>query len=249
MPFIATSLADLLASLSQRVDASLFFTTEEARLALNEALRDWNLLTGYWRRRLTRSSVAPAAGVPVTDYALGATMTYGMRIALSTGQPLIPTSQLELDLARPTWRRETTASGGDVPTLPTLWAPLSLQTLSIWPATATAVTNYLLIDGVANTPVLVEDGDTIDCGEELVDLLTDYAIHVLTFKEAGPRWRATMPAYQQFLQAAAEENSVLKTKQAFRKWAGLDRRDLRPTKGVPTGLDAIAAQQGQGGGG
>src|SRR5712691_13568740 len=116
MPFTVSSLADLKVSLNQRVDSSLFFAPEEARLALNEALRDWNLLTGRWRRRLTLSTLAPVAGAPITDYALGATMTYGMRVALSSGQPVIPTSQLELDLARPTWRRETTASGGDVPT-------------------------------------------------------------------------------------------------------------------------------------
>ncbi len=250
MPFTVLTLADLVASVDQRADHSLFYTSTEARLALNEALRDWNLLTGTWRRRLTLSTLAPIAGVPVVEYALGATLTYGMRVALSTGQPLVPTSHLELDLGRPTWRSETTASGGAVPTVPTLWAPLSLQTISIWPATAAAVANYLLVDGVSNTPVLVEDGDTIDCGEEIVDLLTDQAIHILAFKEAGPRWRATLPAFQTFLQAAADENGLLKTNQKFRKWAGLDRRrDLQPSQGAPNQLTAVAASFGQGGGG
>lgn len=249
MPHQISTLADLAAALAQRADQSLFYTTDEARLALNETLRDWNLLTGTWRRRLTLSSVAPVGNVPVVEYALGATMTYGMRVALSTGQPLIPTSILELDLARPTWRYETTASGSDVPTLPTLWAPQSLQRIVIWPATATAIASYLLIDGVANTPVLVEDGDFVDIGEEIVDVLTDVAIHILAFKEAGPRWRATQPAFQAFLLAAAEQNSRLKTLQAFRRLAGLDRRDLAKPKRVSTQLDPIVAAQASGGAG
>lgn len=251
MPYLVSTLADLNVALAGRVGGSVFWTPEEGRLALNETLRDWNLLTGRWRRRLTLSTVAPIVGVPQVELALGATMTYGMRIALSTGTPVIPTSILELDLGRPTWRSETIASGGEVPAVPTLWAPISLQRIAIWPATATAVVNYLLIEGVANTPVLVEAGDFVDLGEEIVDVLLDMAIHVIALKEAGPRWRATLPHFQAFLQAAAEENGLLKANQAFRRMAGLDRRrDLQKSKGAPNKLEGIAqAASSVGGGG
>lgn len=241
MPYTSTTLAELTDLMAARWDQSVFWTPDEARLALNEALRDWNLLTGTWRARITRST---EAGVP--EVSLTTSLTFGMRVRLSTGAPLHPTSYTELDLARPSWRLETTASGGEVPTAPLFWAPLSLTIIAIWPATAGAGTNNLLVDGVAATPVLAELGDTVDAGEEEIDLLVDYAVHCAAFKEGGARWKATRPFFLAFLQGAAERNSLLKTKQAFRRIAGLDRkRDLSPTKGALTKLD-MAAPAGDG---
>lgn len=243
MPYAAVTLASLKVGMRQRRDGSVFWTDEEARLVINEALRDWNLLVGRWRRTVTLSS---AAGDP--ELALGAAMTYGMRVTMATGTPLQPTSTLELDLGRPSWRRETTATGGDVPTVPLLWAPQSIQRIVIWPAVAAGGVNDVLVDGIAATPVLVEDADLIDLGEELHDALLDYAIHLAAFKEAGARWRATLPYFTAFLQSAAAENSQLKANQAFRRFAGLDRRrDLQKTKGVPTKLDALSFASGGGG--
>lgn len=236
MPYTSTTLAALKVLMQQRWDGSVFWTGEEARLAINEALRDWNLLTGRWRRRVTLSTTAATPTV-----ILPATMTYGMRVRLSTGAPLHPTSVLELDLMRPSWRTETTASGGDVPTAPALWAPESLQRIVIWPATAGVGVGNLLVDGVSATPVLNEDADFVDIGDEILDVLADMAIHVAAFKEAGPRWRATRPFLQAFLVAAAEENGLLKANQAYRRAAGLDRRrDLQPAKGARTQLDVVA---------
>jgi hypothetical protein len=234
MPYQTTTLADLTAQMTQRWDQAVFWTPEEARLAINEVLRDWNLLTGRWRRRLILSTSAGAV-----EYGLGATMTYGMRVVIGT-PPLTVSSILELDLGRPTWRSETTASGGDVPTEPTIWAPISLQRIAIWPATADAGVNNLLVDGVANTPVLVEQADLVDLGEEILDYLVDMALHVAAFTEAGPRWRATQKYFDAFLQAAMEENGLLKANQAFRRWAGLDRRrDLQKPKDAPNQLQRI----------
>lgn len=246
MAYTSLTLADLKVRMQQRWDQSMFWQPEEARLAINEALRDWNLLTGRWRARKLLSTVAPIASVPVVTYALGATLTYGMRVRMT--RALHPTSILELDLARPTWRRETVISGGAVPTIPTLWAPQSLQTIVIWPATNTAGTNDLLVDGVAATPVLVNDGSFVDVGDEIINYLVDFAVHVAAFKEGGPRWLATRPAFTAFLQAAAEENGLLKANQAFRRAAGLDRRrDLQKTHGIPNQIaDALQIAQGQG---
>jgi hypothetical protein len=115
----------------------------------------------------------------------------------------------------------------------------------IWPAVAANAVDAMAVDGVANTPVLVEDGDTVDLGEETLDLIVDFALHVLLFKQAGTMWEATLPFYQTFLRAAAEENGRLKANQKFRRAAGLDRRrDLQPSKGIPTQLDTIAERGG-----
>jgi hypothetical protein len=243
MPYQVVSLADLVVGMTERWDGVVFWTAEEARLAINEALRDWNLLVGRWRTPLTLSTVAAQV-----EYALSSMLLYGMRVAVS-GVPLVLTSIYELDYARPSWRGETTTSGGVIPTVPTLWAPQSLQRIVIWPATAILGVNNLVIDGVATTPVLTEAADFVDLGEELHDTILDYALHVAAFKQGGPLWRVTLPYQKSFLQAAAEENSLLKTNQKFRRWAGLDRkRDLQKSTGVPTQLDAITAQPPAGGG-
>lgn len=241
MAYQAITLAELKIGMEQRWDGSVFWTEEEARLAINEALRDWNLLVARWH---TNQVISTGAGT--VEYSIATSLIYGTRVKRSTGYPLWPASIAELDLARPTWRSETIASGGAVPIVPTFWAPISLQRIAIWPATAGGV-NDLIVEGIAATPVLVEDADFVDIGQELHDPLLDYALHVVSFKEGGPRWRLTMEYYRTFLQLAAQENSMLKASKAYRRFAGLDRtHDYRKTKDVPTGIDALGQKGEQG---
>lgn len=238
MPYTVTTLADLKVVMAQRWDQVVFWTAEEARLAINEALREWNLLTGRWR---TRVLLTVTGAVP--EVALPATMTYGMRVTTVAGLPLTPTSLIELDLAMPPWRLQTTTTGGAVPTQPILWAPLALTRIAIWPTYAVTTASGLVADGVLKTPVLVLDTDFVDLGEEIVDIIVDMALHVASFKEAGHRWRATRAYFDVFLEAAAAENGLLKQNQAYRKFAGLDRRrDLQPTAGAPNQLQGVATQ-------
>ena len=68
MTYTAITLADLKVDMAQRYDESIFWTAEEARLAINEALRDWNLLVGRWSRRLTLST--GAGTVHAADFGL-----------------------------------------------------------------------------------------------------------------------------------------------------------------------------------
>ena len=231
MPYTTTTLADLQTLMAQRWDSVVFWTAEEARLALNEALREWNLLTGRWRITVTLSVLAATP-----EIALPGVLSYGMRVTTAAGLPLHPTSVVELDLGEPQWRLQTGPT-------PQLWAPVSLTQIAIWPAAAADTPNALRCDGVMATPVLVFPTDTVDLGEEIIDVIADMALHVAAFKEAGDRWRATRPYFEAFLQAAADENSLLKTHQAYRRWAGLDRRrDLRPSTGDPTQLSGVANQ-------
>jgi len=234
MPYTVISLGALKVHLRAKRDGILQWTPEESRLAINEALRTWNFLTGRWRRRAAQNT-----GIGTVEYNLPATMIYGMRVTVN-GLPLTITSLTELDLMLPTWRSETVASGGIVPTAPTLWAPVSLQRIAIWPAMASVVVNGLSADGVSATPILVEDADTIDLGQELLDVLLNYCLHLIAFKIGGPTWIGTKPFYQQFLRAAAEENGILKANQAFRRWSGVNRRiDLAKAKGEPNQIDTL----------
>ena len=237
MAYTATSLADLKALLVTRTDESVFWVGEEAKLAINESLREWNLWTGRWRRRVLLTTV-----VGQHEYTLPSTLTYGMAARVS-GVALHPTSIYDLDVAQPQWRQQTAGAVG-VPTTPILWAPQSLTQLVLWPAPSAAVVDALAVDGVSDTPVLVEDADTVDLGDELLDLIVDFSLHILAFKEGGPRWRATLPAWQTLLKAAAEENGRLKANQAFRRAAGLDyRRGQQPGHKRPNQLDQLEASQ------
>jgi hypothetical protein len=234
MPYAAVTLSELRKRIRAKRDGILQWTPDEERDVLNEALRFWNLLTGRWRRRAAQNT-----GIATVEYVLPATMIYGMRVVVNS-VPLTIGSVTELDLSRPAWRSETVASGGDVPTTPIIWAPISLQRVAIWPAMNSVVVNGFVADGVSATPVLTEEGDFIDLGEEFLDLFLNFVLHLLAFKTGGPTWAATLPFYRAFLVAAAGENGVLKANQKFRRWAGLDRRrDLQKSKGEPTQIDRI----------
>lgn len=235
MAYTATTLADLKGHMRTRWDQSVFWTDDEARLAINEALREWNLLTGRWR---LRDSSIIYDGITPPAFTLPGTFTFGLRVRVNS-QPVHPTSLFELDHGRPSWRLETVSSGGDVPTTTIFFAPRSLSVLELWPAPAGLT--FLSVDGIAATPVLVEEGDFVDLGEEIVDVIADFAVHCAAFKEGGPRWKATLPLWQAFLTAAGEENQLLKTKQLYRRYAGLNRtRDLKPIRAGQTALDGVS---------
>src|SRR5262245_55581939 len=164
--YTTTTLADLQTLMIQRWDQVVFWTAEEARLAINEALRDWNLLTCRWRRRIT---LTVTGGNP--EIALPSIITYAMRVTTPAGRPLTPSSLSELDLGHPPWRLET----GDPPVV---WAPVSLTRIAIWPTYATTTRAALILDGVMCSPILTLPTDTVDLGEEIVDVITDMALHV-----------------------------------------------------------------------
>lgn len=234
MAYGAITLAELRVRLRAKRDGILQWTGTEETNAINEALRSWNFLTGRWRVRASQTSVIDAV-----EYALPSSLIYGMRVT-QQGIPLTITSLTELDFARPSWRNENVAAGGDVPTAPLLWAPVSLQRIAIWPAFDSAIVNGLTTDGVSATPQLVQDADFVDLGQELLDVFLNYCLHLLAFKIGGPTFTATMPHYRQFLRAAAEENGILKANQKFRRWAGYDRRiDLWKAKGEPNAIQAL----------
>jgi hypothetical protein len=238
MPHQTTTLGQLKVGMQQRWDGTPFWTDEEARRAINEGLRLWNLLVGRWHARATLTIVANQV-----QYTTPAALTFNARVKIVGVGGLIVTSTFELDYGRPQWRLETTASGGDVPTVPIHWAPEGLQTIDLWPAPAANATAGLIIDGVAATPILLNDGQTIDLGEELHDPLLDFALHVAAFKEGGPRWAATKEFFTTFLKLAAEENKLLKASRAYRTFAGLNRqRDLTPTRPGQTRIDGFASQ-------
>jgi hypothetical protein len=193
---------------------------------INEGLRLWNLYTGTWRARQTYSFFP--GGDPFISLGT-ATLTYGVRLEWEN-QAMHRSSIFELDYGRANWQAETTASPG-TPSRPTLWAPVSLVMLAIWPRSL--VDGTILVDGVAVTPILVDDADTVDLDEALQGILLGYALHACAFAEGGQRFQATMPFYQTFIKAAGEENADFKASSVYRKVMGLhDLHRQRPQRAM-----------------
>lgn len=243
MAYQQVSLGTLKARLADRVEAVPFWTGEEARRALNEGLRLWNALTGFWRAPFLQVTV------PNDPYvALPGTLVQAARVSWN-GVPLEPASLADFDYTLGSWRTATTATAG-LPSSPQYWARISLSLLVIYPADAVAL-NQIIVDGVRNTPVLVNDPDLVDLGQEEFNTLLGYAQHVLAFKVGGPTLVASYPGWQAFLGAAAERNKAFAASAYYRKLMGLDQeRRLRPAAvPVDTLADTVAASAGQQGGG
>lgn len=230
------TLADLQAQLAQRADGSPFWTAAEATDAINEALLTWNSLTGFWKETVTFTTT-----INNWDYALPASLVFGTRVELD-GRVLAQASIGDMDYGHPGWQGQTTADGGSVPTTVRNWLPLSVDMIAIWPADAVGG-KTLTVDGVAATPQLTAAGDYIDIGNEELTVILGYALHVMALKEGAERFQATMPYFQDFLRAAAEENDQLQLSSEFRAFIGTDEnRQTRLTRGSRTAYDAMAGR-------
>ena len=234
MPYTSLTWAAIRERLKQRFEGVPYWTDPEALIAFNEGLRTFNLLTGRWTRRET---IATTAGTYL--YTASASMLYKARVVFDL-LPLSPSNREDLNNSRYTWRQETTATGGDVPTRPMIWAPISTRSFYLWPADAVGG-HTLTLDGVSATPVLSEEADTLDLGDELLNVLLGYGLHSLSFGKGGQFFEATQPYWLAFLAACAEENSQLKASQFYRRAMGLDDRSFKPLRGVATAIDAHAA--------
>lgn len=223
--------------LADKYEGVPFWTSTEATNALNEALLVWNSLTGRWRRNEPITTTANSF-----EYALPASMVFGMRIEFN-GKVLAPASLHDMDNGKPGWQTQTTASGGDVPTEPKKWLPISIDLIAIWPADAVGG-NTLSVDGVSQTPVLVNSTDYIDIGDDQLNAILGYALHVMTLKEGGARFEATMPLFRTFLQEAAEENDQIQDSNLFMHFIGTDlRRQEAPTRGRGSYYDKFSGRQ------
>jgi len=232
MPYQQVTLATLRQELKDEYESVPFWLDSEATTALNESLRVWNLLTGYWKRREIIPTVAGQVWYPLTS-----SMVYGVRVAFCD-YPLEVSSIHDLDNGRPNWEAHTTATGGIVPTRPWLFAPAGLFLIAIWPADA-AGGNTLVVDSVRQTPVLTLDADFVDLNQSEHRPLLQYALHYLAFKEGGRRFEATKAYYQRFLLAAGDMNQLLRASTWFRKEMGLDLgRIQRPPRAAKVGVPA-----------
>lgn len=223
MPYTRITLAELLQQAADRFEEVPFYDDADLNRAINESLRLWNAITGYWRARIIATSAPSDPLLPIPGTLVQRTqLTYQGR----TFGP--PVSLAELSYLQPNWWKERTDSGGSVPTRPTLWAPIGLSLVAIWPAPAGGNGNFD-VDGIRQTPVLTADGDFVDIGDEEISILLGYAIHAASIK-AGPVFVERTAKYRlQFLAAAALRNARMKSQQWYRKYQRESwQRAMRP---------------------
>lgn len=214
MPYASTTLATLRARLQDRYTGDPFWSATEANDAINEALRYFNLYTGFWRGTATALTVAGTPFVTVPG-----TLTYRTRVTRA-GFALARKSIVELYRFRRNWRTQTTASGGEVPATIREWAPVGLGTIAVWPRDAGGTT--LTFEAVKLTPVLTADGQHVDLGDEELTLILAEALYILSFKRPSIL-EAMAEKHQVFLAGCLERNDQLRVSSFFRAAAlGLD---------------------------
>lgn len=223
MPYQQETLLAFRDDVKSHVEASPFWTDPEIDAAINEVFRWWNLFTGQWRRVDNLVSVAGEH-----FYDLTSTLTWAARVTFRD-RPLALSSLVDLDYGRVNWQSETGGSGAaGVPALPTLWAPVGIRTIALWPAPP-ANGELFTVDGVAETPFLVNNADWVDLGQEEYDIFHGECLYLLAIKEAGPRFQACAPSHKDFLERAMEKNQQLKASSVFRRFTGIDNmRGQRP---------------------
>lgn len=215
MTYATLTLATLRARLQDRFTGDPFWSNTEANDALNEALRQFNLYTGYWRGNGTTNTTATVAFVTVPG-----SLTYHTRVTRS-GFVLARKSLVELYRTRRNWRTQSTTTGSPVPSTIREWAPVGLGSIAIWP-TDTAGGTTLTFEAVKITPILTADGQFLDVGNEELNLILSEALWILTFKR--PSLLAQMkPKHQVFLDGCLERNDQLRASSYYRRVLGLDQ--------------------------
>lgn len=231
MPYTQVTRAQLRTFLQHRYDSVPYWTATEANDAINEALRQFNLYTGYWRGSATVNTVA---GDPFL--AVASSLTRATRIT-RPGKVLTRKSIVEFYRYRSNWRTQTTASGSPVPTTVQEWAPIGLTGFAIWPADAAGGLT-LTVEAVKITPVLTADGQFVDVGQEELEILLDEMLWILTFKRPSER-EQQRPRHEKFLQGCLDRNDQLRASSYFRAVLGLDQEQrLEPTRVAKTGEEA-----------
>lgn len=224
MAFTQVTRATLRADIKLKLGPTDFWRDDELNRLINESLHVWNLLTGYWRLRDTVTTVAGDH-----FYSVPSTILSLLRVEFNQ-KPVGKTSIFALDYGQPNWEAEITTDGGNVPSKVDQWAPVGLTLFAIWPGDAAGV-NALTVDGIKPAPVLANDADFIDIGEEELNHFEDYVQHIAVLKSAGEEFEATMKIFEDFLKGAGERNALLLGSAKFRKWMGLDKgREQQPMR-------------------
>jgi hypothetical protein len=216
------TLPQMQSRLSDRLQRSPFWTTQELTTYLNEAMRIWSALTGYWKKRVLLTTRAT-----LPYYNLAGYLVFGAHVEFN-GTPLIQSTVINWDKGYPYWEGQPSATG------PTEWAPIGISLFAIRPTDAIG-SNSLIVDGVSNAPILAQPNDFIDIGDEELNALLKECQYLAAFKEGGQEFESALTLHQEFLKAAAIKNEKLMASEIFRRAMGLDAEQAgqRPRRALP----------------
>jgi hypothetical protein len=253
MPFQNTTLTALLARLALRYESAPFWAQPSAIFALNEALRLWNLLTGMARLSANIQTIVDNPYLDLTTASTGIAQPQWLKITrvrrAAALQELNPVSLAGLDAAFPGWEAQTTVTAR-VSSVPRYWAPAGAGRLAIYPKDTSIGAGgngprTLIIDAISCANVLVNGGDFLDLGDDELNVLVGYALHVLSFSKGTTALAQTRPLYLAFLKAAAERNAIFAASSFYRKIIGQDWTRLAYPLRSPSALATAAALTGE----
>lgn len=217
-PYSSSSLATVLLRVRERLLYD-FWTDAELTLYIQEGLRIWNTLTGYYRERVPITFAATS-----TQYDVPTLITDGLTVLrLDTASAHLDGVALsEIGEFAPTY--QSTAAG-----TPLTWIPMGLNQIALYPQPAVAFD--ATVDYIRQAPVPLVASDNIQMGEEDLAALVDYATWAARLKEGGQELQDAMPLLQAFLRQAGKYNSRLLSSSIYRKLIGMPaggQDNLRP---------------------
>lgn len=220
MAYQQVTLAQLQAYFYEQVGGnSAFFRLNEVTAILQESVRVYNVLTGFWRGNVT---IAGGTVAGQTWYTVPPGLSYITRVECNQ-VPLNVSSLWDLDYGQSTWESETGTAGDPAPKV---WAPCGVNLFALWPSSF-AGGQSLVAFGVTPAPVLTNVG-FIDVGQSELETILDYAQHIAQFKEGGQEFDASQLWLSDFLKDASGRNAILMNSAKWRNWLGLSDRKWRP---------------------
>ncbi len=124
------------------------------------------------------------------------------------GVPVPVTSLMDLDVNVPNW--QNTAGEPEAVSV----AAHNLIALYKVPGATSGVpegNHAITLDVVRNAPIPADDAAYLQIGGEHLEAILGYAEHLALFKCGGAEFEASLPLYENFMQAAARYNQTLKS--------------------------------------
>lgn len=237
MPYEQVTFAQFKSDALARTGNPTFFSDAEMGKWINEAIRVWQVFTGYWRVTKTLKSQQGNAFYQTWDHPTPLLRPLRVRYQTSAldAAPLTVLAQesmLAADQLRPGWQ-------GDANGVPKRWFPVGISRICLNPAPS-ITGRTISVDGLARAPVLSADTDYINLSESIFNSILDYVAHIAAFKQGGAEFTASMDKYKSFIKAAGDQNLKFKNSSIYRRALGLNLDPkFRPVEGRAYGRGGL----------
>lgn len=190
-----------------------FWADAEINWMINESLRVWNVVTGYFKdsQSVTLTFGASNFYSPASFSGEGTII-----LRIETGVTHLDSITLkELNLLSPTWL-------GLVGTSPSYWFHIGLNVVALQPnATGTTPITTYYID---TAPIPSSDGSYIQVGEEDMNAIIEYVGFIASIKEGGQELKDATSSLKFFLDAASKYNARVLQTSLYKRILGLPRQ-------------------------